>query len=87
MVRGQVAPSEERIREIQEALSRSGHYRHAPTGKLDANTAAALGSFQQANGLERTGKLGALTLKKLEAFGLPATSRSTAAGQSGAPNP
>ena len=81
VARGQAAPSPERIREIQEALSRSGHYRAQPTGKLDVQTAVALGSFQEAHGLERTGKLGAWTLRKLEQYGLPPNSPLTAAEQ------
>lgn len=85
VARGPAAPSPQRIREIQEALARSGHYRKEPTGKLDASTTAALGSFQQANGLERTGKLNAWTLRKLEQYGLPPNSRGSAA-QRGALN-
>jgi len=84
-VRGQAAPTVERLREVQEALARSGHYRGKPTGHLDASTTAALGAFQQANGLDRTGRLGALTLKKLEQHGLPANSTMTAAEQTGGP--
>ena len=87
VVRGQAAPSPERIVEIQEALARSGHYRASPTGRLDGATSAALSSFQKANGLEATGKLGALTLKKLEQHGLPANSPLTATEQTGGINP
>jgi peptidoglycan hydrolase-like protein with peptidoglycan-binding domain len=63
--RGQQAPSGDRIREIQEALAREGHYQGTPTGKFDPVTVAALKSFQQANGFNATGKLDARTLQKL----------------------
>jgi peptidoglycan hydrolase-like protein with peptidoglycan-binding domain len=63
--RGQQAPNAERIKEIQEALIREGHYQGTPTGKWDAPTAAAMKSFQEANGLKPTGKLDALSLQKL----------------------
>lgn len=86
VARGPVAPSPERIRQIQQALLRSGHYRREPTGKMDASTVAALGSFQEANGLQPTGKLNAWTLRKLEEYGLPANSRASAAPPA-APNP
>lgn len=84
--RGPSAPTPERIRQIQQALTRSGHYRREPTGKLDANTSAALGSFQEANGLKRTGKLNAWTLRRLEQYGLPPSSRASA-GQAAGSNP
>lgn len=81
VARGPTAPSPDRIREIQQALAASGHYRQGPNGRLDAPTTAALSSFQQANGLEPTGKLNARTLRKLEQFGLPHSSRNAPAVQ------
>jgi len=63
--RGQQVPTPERIRGIQEALARAGHYSGEPTGKWDAATVAATKSFQQGAGLTPTGKLDALTLQKL----------------------
>ncbi len=63
--RGQAAPAADRIREIQAALARSGHYQGEPTGKWDANTTTAMRNFQQSQGLKETGKLDALTLQKL----------------------
>jgi len=81
--RGPTAPTPQRIREIQQALNRSGHYRREATGKMDANTVAALSSFQEAHGLQRTGKLNAWTLRKLEQFGLPPSSRAST-GEAGA---
>jgi len=71
-VRAPSAPSADRIREIQQALATSGQYKGAPTGRLDAATAAALSRFQQDNKLEVTGKLNAKTLKGLGKHGLPA---------------
>ncbi len=81
--RGPTAPTPQRIREIQQALARSGHYRREATGKMDANTVAALSSFQEANGLQRTGKINAWTLRKLEQYGLPPSSRAST-GEAGA---
>ena len=78
-VRGQRVPTAQRIREIQQSLSRTGHYDRELTGKLDPHTVAALADFQQAQSLARTGKLNALTLKKLEQYGLPPHSRAAAA--------
>jgi peptidoglycan hydrolase-like protein with peptidoglycan-binding domain len=63
--RGQAAPTADRIREIQAALAKSGHYQGEPTGKWDAATTSAMKSFQQANDLKPTGKLDALSLQKL----------------------
>ncbi len=63
--RGQAAPTTDRIREIQEALHRAGHYRGEPTGKWDASTTTAMRNFQQAQGLKATGKLDAVTLQRL----------------------
>ena len=79
VVRGQRVPTAQRISEIQQSLSRSGHYDGKLTGKLDSHTVAALADFQQAQDLRRTGKLNALTLKKLEQYGLPPHSRASAA--------
>jgi peptidoglycan hydrolase-like protein with peptidoglycan-binding domain len=63
--RGQAAPTPDRIREIQQALSKSGNYKGQPTGKLDVSTLDALKSFQSAQNLPATGKLDARTLQKL----------------------
>lgn len=63
--RGQQAPTADRIKEIQQALAREGHYEGTPTGKWDAGTVSALRSFQQAAGLSVSGKLDARTLQKL----------------------
>ena len=71
-------PTSDRIREIQEALAKSGHYQGAPTGRVDAATTAALSRFQQDNGLEVSGKLTVKTVKGLEKYGLPATTYTTA---------
>ena len=63
--RGQQVPSAGRIKEIQQALAREGHYEGTPTGKWDSATTEALRSYQQANALNATGKLDARTLQKL----------------------
>jgi peptidoglycan hydrolase-like protein with peptidoglycan-binding domain len=62
----QMAPSSDRISEIQTALGRGGYYTtDNPSGKWDADTVGAVQKFQSANGLDATGKLDALTLQKL----------------------
>ncbi len=63
--RGQMAPTADRISEIQRALSRDGSFKGEPTGKWDGNTVAAMQRFQEAHNLKPTGKLDALTLQKL----------------------
>jgi peptidoglycan hydrolase-like protein with peptidoglycan-binding domain len=64
-VRGQAAPTPERINEIQSALTRQGTYTGEPTGKWDDSTSEAMKKFQSARGLNPTGKYDALTLQKL----------------------
>ena len=61
----QVAPTSDRITEIQQALASAGSYQGEPSGKLDAPTAVALTQFQSAHGLTPTGKINAPTLEKL----------------------
>lgn len=64
-VRGQKAPTADRIREIQAALAREGAFQGAPNGKWDAAAVEAMKRFQAAQGLSPTGKLDALSLQKL----------------------
>jgi peptidoglycan hydrolase-like protein with peptidoglycan-binding domain len=64
-VKGQAAPTAERITEIQEALSRRGVYSGSPSGHWDDSTTDAMKKFQTSNGLNPSGKLDALTLQKL----------------------
>jgi peptidoglycan hydrolase-like protein with peptidoglycan-binding domain len=64
-VRGQDAPTPDRINEIQEALASKGAFSGTPTGKWDDSTVEAMRKFQSSHGLEPTGKLDALTLQKL----------------------
>jgi peptidoglycan hydrolase-like protein with peptidoglycan-binding domain len=64
-VRGQAAPTTDRISEIQSALAKSGAYQGNPNGKWDDSTTGAMKRFQQSNGLSPTGKLDAPTLQKL----------------------
>ena len=61
----QMAPTPDRIREIQSALAASNSYKGAPTGKWDDASVAAMKHFQQMNGLNPSGKLDALSLQKL----------------------
>jgi cytoskeletal protein RodZ len=64
-VKGQAAPTSERVNEIQGALAKSGSYIGAPTGKWDDSTVEAMRKFQSAHGLNPTGKMDAPTLQKL----------------------
>lgn len=64
-VKGQGAPTPERINEIQDALARKGAFSGTPSGKWDDDTVGAMRKFQASNGLNPTGKLDAPTLQKL----------------------
>ncbi len=64
-VKGQAAPTPDRINEIQDALAKKGMFSGTPTGKWDDSTVDAMKKFQTANHLSPTGKLDALTLQKL----------------------
>ena len=63
--RRQTAPTAERIREIQSALAKAGHYQATPNGKWDSKSVEAMKSFQEANGLRPSGKLNARSLQLL----------------------
>jgi hypothetical protein len=64
-VKGQAAPTPERINEIQSALAKKGAYDGVPSGKWDDSTVNAMKKFQSARGLNPSGKLDAPTLQKL----------------------
>ena len=64
-VKGQTAPTADRIREIQTALQKDGSYEGTPTGKWDAATVDAMRKYQDKNGLNPTGKIDAGSLNKL----------------------
>ena len=63
--RGQKAPTPDRISEIQQALAKDGSLAGAPNGKWDGATVEATKKFQEAHGLNPTGKLDAKTLQRL----------------------
>ena len=63
--RGQKVPAPERISEIQTALAKEGSFDGKPNGKWDASTVDAMKKFQEAHGLNPSGKLDAKTLQKL----------------------
>lgn len=63
--KGQMAPTPDRISEIQEALAKNGAFANAPNGKWDDSTVESMKRFQGAHGLNSSGKLDALTLEKL----------------------
>src|SRR5216683_493983 len=63
--RGQKVPSAERISEIQQALAKDGSFGGKPNGKWDESTIEATRKFQEAHGLNPTGKLDAKTLQQL----------------------
>lgn len=62
---GQKAPTSDRISEIQQALAKDGSYTATPSGKWDDSTQEALRKFQEAHGLNPTGKLDARSLQQL----------------------
>ncbi|HET7106698.1 MAG TPA: peptidoglycan-binding domain-containing protein [Candidatus Acidoferrum sp.] len=64
-VKGQAAPTADRINEIQSALAKKGVYSGEPSGKWDDSTVEAMKKFQASRGLNPTGKMDALTLQKL----------------------
>jgi peptidoglycan hydrolase-like protein with peptidoglycan-binding domain len=63
--RGQKAPTPERISEIQQALAKDGSFGGKPNGKWDESTIEATRKFQEAHGLNPSGKLDAKTLQQL----------------------
>ena len=63
--RGQKAPTEDRVSEIQQALAKDGSYAGTPSGKWDDSTTEAMKKFQESHGLTPTGKLDARTLQQL----------------------
>jgi len=63
--RGQKAPTPDRISEIQQALAKDGSFAGKPNGKWDASTIEATRKFQEAHGLNPSGKLDAKTLQQL----------------------
>ena len=63
--RGQKVPGPERISEIQTALAKDGSFSGKPSGKWDASTVDAMKRFQDAHGLNPSGRLDAKTLQKL----------------------
>ena len=64
-VKGQAAPTPDRIKEIQSALQKDGSYEGEPTGKWDAATVDAMKKYQDKNGFPSTGKIDAASLNKL----------------------
>ncbi len=64
-VKGQAAPTVDRVNEIQGALAKNGAYSGTPSGKWDDSTVEAMKKFQSTHGLSPTGKMDALTLQKL----------------------
>jgi peptidoglycan hydrolase-like protein with peptidoglycan-binding domain len=63
--KGQKAPTADRVTEIQQALARDGSYSGTPNGKWDDGTVSAMKKYQQAHGLNPSGKLDAKTLQQL----------------------
>jgi len=89
-VKGQAAPTPDRIKEIQTALQKDGSYQGEPTGKWDAATSDAMKKYQDKNGFSPTGKIDAGSLNKLglgsdtagKGAPVPATSSSAAPSDS-----
>jgi peptidoglycan hydrolase-like protein with peptidoglycan-binding domain len=64
-VKGQTAPTPDRIREIQAALQKDGSYEGEPNGKWDDATTEAMRKYQDKIGVNPTGKIDAVSLSKL----------------------
>lgn len=60
--RGQMAPTPERYREIQQALADKGYLKADPSGVWDAASAEALSRFQADRKLPVTGKINSASL-------------------------
>jgi peptidoglycan hydrolase-like protein with peptidoglycan-binding domain len=60
-----MAPTSERVSEIQTALAGQGAYQGDPSGKWDDSTVDAMKKYQSSQGLTPNGKLDARTLEKL----------------------
>ena len=58
----QLAPTQDRYREIQSALAARGFLQQEPTGVWDAQSSEALRQFQTETNLSPTGKLSSLTI-------------------------
>jgi len=95
-VQGQKAPAPDRISEIQTALAKDGSFSGKPNGKWDTSTVDAMKKYQEAHGLNPSGKLDAKTLQKLglgsQTAGLaapmpPVSSSSLSTGRSPAAHP
>jgi peptidoglycan hydrolase-like protein with peptidoglycan-binding domain len=63
--KGQKVPTPDRISEIQQALAKDGSFTGTPNGKWDDSTVEAMKKFQDAHGLNPSGKLDAKTLQQL----------------------
>ena len=63
--KGQKAPTADRVTEIQQALAKDGSYSGTPNGKWDDGTVSAMKKYQEAHGLNPSGKLDAKTLQQL----------------------
>jgi peptidoglycan hydrolase-like protein with peptidoglycan-binding domain len=63
--KGQKVPTPARISEIQQALAKDGSFTGTPNGKWDDSTVEAMKKFQDAHGLNPSGKLDAKTLQQL----------------------
>jgi peptidoglycan hydrolase-like protein with peptidoglycan-binding domain len=88
--RGQKAPTPDRISEIQQALAKDGSFNGKPNGKWDASTIEATRKFQEAHGLNPTGKLDAKTLQQLglgsQTAGVAPPAPSTTSSKLGSPS-
>lgn len=82
---GQTRPTRERYAEIQKALAEAGYYSGKTDGIWGEASIQALKSFQEAQGLEPTGKIDALTLIRLDLGPKYESSTETAANSAPAP--
>ncbi|MCC7340431.1 MAG: peptidoglycan-binding protein [Bryobacterales bacterium] len=60
--RGQQAPTQARLLEIQQALQTNGFLQGEPSGRWDDASASAMKHFQEQHDIAPTGKINALSL-------------------------
>ena len=81
---GQMEPTPDRYKEIQEALAQRGYLHEEATGKWDQESGDALRRFQQDQSIEPSGKLDSLSLI---ALGLGPKHDASAASPRATPQP
>lgn len=71
MAEKKMAKASEEVKKIQQALKKAGFDPGAIDGMMGKKTRGAVMAFQKANGLKDDGKVGKLTMAKLQPFMTP----------------